>query len=62
MLNKYKTQFETKWENNNLKAAKSESVTASKFKIKKVKMWEIQWQIKTQKEQKNLKKLCNLKK
>ena len=42
VLNKYKIQFETKSETNNLKVTKSKSVTISKSKIKKVKMLETQ--------------------
>ena len=41
VLNKYKTQFEMKLKTNDFKAAKSESVTALKFKIKKAEMSEI---------------------
>ena len=62
VLNKYKAQFEIKLKTDNLEVTKSESVTASKFKIKKAEMSETQWQVKTQEEQKKLEKLCDLKK
>ena len=62
VLNKYKTQFKTKSETDNLKAAESKSVTASKSEIKKAEMLETQWQVKVQKEQKKLEKLHDLKK
>ena len=60
-LDKYKAQFEMKLETDDLKAAKSESATASKFKTKKAEMSETQWQVKAQEEQKKLEKLHNLK-
>ena len=61
VLNKYKAQFETKSETDNLEATESESVTASKSEIKKAEMLETWWQVKAQKEQKKLKKLHDLK-
>ena len=62
MLDKYKAQFETKSETNNLKAAESKFITVLKSEIKKAEMSETWWQVKAQKERKKLEELHDLKK
>ena len=60
-LDKYKAQFKTKPETDDLEAAESESATASKSKTKKAEMSGTWWQVKAQEEQKKLEELRDLK-